>query len=418
MNMTKISEALEDFNPWWKGKFSLQYKDREVYGEMQKFMKMPQIMALTGLRRVGKTTLMLKIAEDFLNNGADPRSILYFSFDEFDDIEIRVMLREYEELAEKKLEEGRYLVLLDEVQKLKNWENQLKTVYDVFGKNAKIFISGSESLFIKKKSKETLAGRIFEFKVEQLSFKEFLSFKGIESKPVGLHRRELLAMLAEFSLTMGLPELVGIKDKEIIKKYVREGLIEKIIYRDIPKMFRIKDVSVLQTLLNIFIEEPGQLVDVSGLAKDMKISRQTLANYLNYLEQAFLLRKLYNFSRNRKKTERKLKKFYPALVSVDLLFREDDVSKSKVFEWLLINQLKGEFFWRDQYKNEVDLVLADKNPVPVEIKYGKIDVAGMLAFMRKFKTSHGYILSKNIEENRKIGDRTVSIVPAFKFLLR
>ncbi len=416
--MTKISEALEDFNPWWKGKFSLQYKDREVYGEMQKFMKMPQIMALTGLRRVGKTTLMLKIAEDFLNNGADPRSILYFSFDEFDDIEIRVMLREYEELAEKKLEEGRYLVLLDEVQKLKNWENQLKTVYDVFGKNAKIFISGSESLFIKKKSKETLAGRIFEFKVEQLSFKEFLSFKGIESKPVGLHRRELLAMLAEFSLTMGLPELVGIKDKEIIKKYVREGLIEKIIYRDIPKMFRIKDVSVLQTLLNIFIEEPGQLVDVSGLAKDMKISRQTLANYLNYLEQAFLLRKLYNFSRNRKKTERKLKKFYPALVSVDLLFREDDVSKSKVFEWLLINQLKGEFFWRDQYKNEVDLVLADKNPVPVEIKYGKIDVAGMLAFMRKFKTSHGYILSKNIEENRKIGDRTVSIVPAFKFLLR
>ncbi|RLI91742.1 MAG: ATP-binding protein, partial [Candidatus Altiarchaeales archaeon] len=62
--MTTIKEALKDSNPWWKGKFRLEFKEREIYKQIQKFLPLPQIIALTGLRRVGKTTLMLKIVED------------------------------------------------------------------------------------------------------------------------------------------------------------------------------------------------------------------------------------------------------------------------------------------------------------------------------------------------------------------
>ena len=158
-------------------------------------------------------------------------------------------------------------------------------------------------------------------------------------------------------MTQGFPELVGIKDKGVIKKYIRESIVEKVIYRDMPKLFKIKDITIIESLLNILMEEPGQLIELSDLAKELKISRQTLSNYLRYLEEAFLLRKLYNFSRSRRKVERKLKKYYPTIVSVDLLFREDELSKSKVLEWFLVNQLKAEFFWRDPYKNEVELIL-------------------------------------------------------------
>ena len=416
MSMAEIKELLKDFNPWWKQEFELVYKERELFAQLQKFLPLPQMIALTGLRRVGKTTLMFKIVEDAIKGGVEPTNIVYFSFDEFT-VAIRTIMKVYEELLEKNLRKGKYILLLDEVQKVDDWENQLKTVYDTFGQHVKIVISGSESLFIKRKSKETLAGRMFEFRVQTLSFKEFLSFKGAEFKPVDIYTRELAKLFNEFTFTLGLPELVGITEKDIIKKYVREGLVEKIVYRDIPTLFRIKDITVMESLLNIFTEEPGQLVDISTLAKQLGISRQTLAMYLDYLEKAFLLRKLYNFSKNQRKVERKLKKFYPTLISVDLLFREDNLSKSKVFEWLLVNQLQAEFFWRDPYKNEVDVVIPNKIPKPVEIKYGKIDTTGLSAFMRKFNINEGYVISSSLQEKRKIDGKNIFITPAFKFLL-
>ena len=137
---------------------------------------------------------MFKIIEDKIKSGFNKKKIIYFSFDEFKDISIRELIKEYETITEQEFKKGKYMLLLDEIQKLNDWENQLKSIYDIFGEAIKIIISGSESLFIKKKSKESLAGRIFEFKIEQLSFKEFLSFKNFEFKPVGLHEKELIKL--------------------------------------------------------------------------------------------------------------------------------------------------------------------------------------------------------------------------------
>ena len=416
--MAKIRDVLKLSNPWWTENFKVEFKEREIYKEIQKFMSLPQIIALTGLRRVGKTTLMFKLAEDRIRTGFDPKNIIYFSFDEFREIEIRDVMNAYEELVEKDFKEGKYLLLLDEIQKLGNWDDQLKRTYDLFGKNIKIIVSGSESLLIRKKSKETLAGRMFDFKVEPLSFKEFLRFKGTNFEPVGLYEKELFQQFKEFCVTLGFPELVGIREKDVIKKYVVESIVERVLYRDMPRLFKIRDISVIESLLDMFMEEPGQLVEISSLAKELKISRQTLSNYLTYLEESFLIRKLYNFSRNRRKVERKLKKYYPTVISVDVLFNEDDLSKSKVLEWLVVNQLKAEFFWRDPYKNEVDVVLPNKKLTPAEIKYGKTSFEGLLAFMNKFKVSQGYVISLSQEREQEIAEKKISVLPAYKFLLR
>lgn len=416
-NMPKIKDVLRDLNPWWKDEFSIEYKQREIYNQIKKFIPLPQIIAFTGLRRVGKTTLMLKIIEDAIEEGFDSRSIIYFSFDEFRDVEIRAVMNEYEELMEREIGTGKYLLLLDEIQKLSNWENQLKSFYDVFGKRIKIIISGSESLFIRRKRKETLAGRIFEFKVELLSFKEFLLFKEVDFEPVGLYERELAKLFNEFTSTFGFPELVNIKEKDVIKKYVKESIVEKVVYRDIAGLFKIKDISVIESLLNVIMEEPGQLIELSGLAKELKISRQTLSNYIVYLEESFLIKKLYNYSGSRRKTERKLKKYYPAVISPDLLFREDNISKSHIFECLVVNQLKAEFFWRDPYKNEVDIVMTNGEAVPIEVKYGKLDFKGLLAFMKRFNVNAGYVISRDKEETRKNNGQIISVVPASKFFL-
>jgi len=415
--MTRIRDALVELNPWWKEEFSLEYRNREVYREIQKFLAMPQMVALTGLRRVGKTTLMLKMAEDAIRKGFDPKDVLYFSFDEFREIKTREVLSEYEKLTGRDLGKGRRLVLLDEIQKLAGWQNELKAVYDRYRRNLKIIISGSESLFIRKGSRENLAGRLFEFKIDPLTFREYLVFRGMVYKPIDLYEKELANLFDEFILTQGFPELVGVKDRSVIRKYLRESIVEKVVFRDLLSLLEIRDISLLESLLNILTEEPGQLLEVSELAGELAVSRQTLSNYLSYLEQAFLVRKLYNYSTGRRKVERKLKKFYPTIVSADLPFRDDDLSRSRVFEWIVVNQLKAEFFWRDRYKNEVDVVLTDAKPVPVEIKHGKMDFSGMEAFMDRFKVDRGYAISLDKEDMRKIDGRTIFVVPAYKFLL-
>jgi len=415
--MSNIRDGLVESNPWWKGDFDLEYKDREAYREIQRFIALPQIVALTGLRRVGKTTLMLKIAKDAITEGFDPKAVVYFSFDEFHESQIREVLREYETIMHEDLGSGRHLILLDEIQKLHGWEDQLKAVYDRHRKKLKIIISGSESLFIRKGSRENLAGRIFEFKIEPLSFKEYLLFLGTKYEPLELYERELARLFDEFMLSEGFPELVGVKDKLVVKKYLRESVVEKVVFRDLSGLLAIRNIASLESLLNILIEEPGQLVEISELAGQLRISRQTLSDYLYYLEQSFLVRKLYNYSKGRRKVERKLRKYYPTVVSADILFRDDEMSRSRALEWVCVNQLKAEFFWRDKYKNEVDAVLTNNKPIPVEVKHGKPDLVGLNAFMRKFSIKKGYVISRDREETREVNGRKIFIVPAYKYLL-
>lgn len=419
--MPDIREALREFNPWWTGEFELDYKERELYEKIKKFMDQPQIIGLTGLRRTGKTTLMLKVAKDSIEDGKDPKNILYFSFDEFQNTEIRKIIKNYEEITEKDFNDSETLLLLDEIQKLDNWANQLKTIYDTSKEKTKIIISGSESLFIRAESKENLAGRIYEFKLKTLSFREYLNFKDVEYKPTGVHQDKIERLFREYTKTLGFPELVGVRDKEIIKKYIEENIVEKVIYKDLATLVKTRDVAKLESILNIIMENPGQIIKKKDLANELNISRQTLSNYLSYLEKSFLIKKLYNYSRNQRKVERKLKKYYPAVLSTNLLFKQDSLSRSKVFEWLLATKLDPDFFWRDQYKNEVDFVLTKKGDkekfLPVEAKYGKISMKGIERFMDRFDKEKGIILTKTREDEIKKKNKRIQLQPAFKYLL-
>jgi predicted AAA+ superfamily ATPase len=416
--MPQIKEVMVEMNPWWKEQFVLEgYRKREIYAEIQKFMPLPQIIGLTGLRRVGKTTLMLKIAEDLMKNGTHPTNVLYFSFDEFRSTKIREVLKEYENVTGKNLREGKFLILLDEVQKLAGWQDELKALYDLYKGKVKFLVSGSESLFIKKEIKEVLGGRFFEFKVNPLSFREYLEFKSVKYEPVDMYERELEKLFREFLIAQGFPELVGITDRSVVRKYLRESIVEKVIFRDLPLILGTIDVSLIESLLNLMMEEPGQLIQISELAGALGVSRKTVSNYLAYLEQSFLLRKLYNFSPSRRKVERKLKKYYPVIISVDLMFREDELSASRVLEWIVVNQLGANFFWRDPYKNEVDVVVGKEKPVPVEVKVHKVDISGLLRFMGKFGVKKGYVVTSDLEEERKIHGYIVSVLPAFKLLI-
>ncbi len=407
MENQKIIDALERSNPWWKGRFELDYKPREIYEEIKKFINKRQIISLTGLRRTGKTTLLFKIIKDSFSK-YEKENILYFSFDDFKEIRLDEVIESYFELMKKEKNDS-ILILFDEIQKIHGWEEQLKRIYDE-NKKIKFIISGSESLFIRKGTRESLVGRMFEFQIKSLNFKEFLNFRGKKFENLGLYKKEIFSEFKKFLFCNGFPEIVD-EDEEFIRKYIKENVIEKIIYRDIPQILPIENPEILFQMFSVIAKEPGQIIQMNKIANELNISRQTASNYLDYLEKSFLIRKLYNFSRNARKTQTRLKKYYPVVLFPEKI--ENREFFGKVFETFVVNELNAEFFWRDVYKNEVDIILKNKETIPIEIKISNIETKPLSLFIHKFKLKKGFIITYDKEKD--LGK--IKVVPFYKYIL-
>lgn len=406
-----IIKDMKETNIWWtKNLPTSEYKDRAIYQEIKRFMKLRQIVAITGLRRVGKTTMMLKFIKEYLTTGFSKQNIFYFSFDDYSSVRISDIIDVYKKLFNKDLRSESYLFVFDEIQKIKNWEEQLKRVYDTYPR-IKFLISGSESLFIRRKSRESLAGRIFEFKLNPLNFKEYLDFKNKKFDNLELYRDEILREFNSFLMCNGFPELID-KEPEVIRKYIQEGVIDKILYHDMSEVFEIKNLAVVRKIFDIIYNSPGQIIELQQFAGEVGITRHLLSEYLEYLEESFLIKKLYNYSRNARKTQRRLKKYYSTLLNPLLI--EDDFAK--IFEQALVIYSNADFFWRDAYKNEVDIIKIDPLTA-IEVKSGEIKEGSLISlkkFIEKFKPKKAIVLSYETERETK----SIKVIPAWKWLLK
>ncbi len=410
MNEEKIQEALGRSNKWWKGTFKLEFKSREIYSEVKRFFPKRQIVALVGLRRTGKTTIMFKLIEEAFKT-MEKEHIVYFSFDEFKEVRLDDVLKSYQRLFKKDISNGKFLFLFDEIQKIENWEEQLKRLYDE-NSNIKFIISGSESLFIRKKSKESLAGRMYEFNIKTLSFKEYLDFKDKKFNNLQLYREEILREFNHFLISNGFPEII-MENKEDSAKYIKENVIDRVIFQDIPQIFSIDEPEILNQIYKIILNDPGEIINMEELAGELGITRQTISLYLDYLEKSYMIKKLYNYSRNARKTQRRFKKYYPTIISPDIIDKQELFGK--LFETALVNLLNAEFFWRDNFKNEVDIIKTDPL-TSIEIKSGDIkerDLSSIEKFNKKFKPTKAIVLSYDIK--KEFGE--ISIIPFYEYLL-
>ncbi|MFH1286043.1 MAG: ATP-binding protein [Candidatus Micrarchaeota archaeon] len=411
----KIRRMLVEFNPFWKTAPKSDYKERQVYLQIKRLINEPQIVSLCGLRRTGKTMLLQKIISDLLiKHPAD--SILYFSFDDFQGLELLDVIQAFREIHGK---DPKFL-MFDEVQKLPNWAEKVKVLYDT--KKYKIFVSGSESLFLRHGSRESLAGRIYEFEIKKLSFAEYLNFAGkaeMAKKPK-LYEVELKKELENYLLTAGFPEMIGKENKALITQYIRTAIVEKIVFIDMPKIYPIENPSQLLSILEILMDNPGMTVDFASFSQELGISRQTLSKYFEYLEMAHLIVKLHNFSRNRSTSEKRLRKFYPTFLSSAMSLDKGEEHLGKLIETLCVVATDANFFWRDQYKNEVDIVLQKEQCLlPIEVKYRNEPERnmGLEKFCRKYNCEKAIVVTKDEGKHAK-GVAGVQWMPVHEFLLR
>ncbi|GAB4218625.1 MAG: hypothetical protein Fur009_0250 [Candidatus Microgenomates bacterium] len=155
-------------------------------------------------------------------------------------------------------------------------------------------------------------------------------------------------------------------------------LSKKIIFEDMVKVFSFDYPEVAYSIVKYLAQYPGALINLINLSKDLKISNKTLSLYFDYLSQAFLIKKFYNFSKNIVSTEKRLKKYYLSSPSFSYSL-VDFPNPELLFENYFASILNTNYFWQDQYKNEVDfIVVKDNDILPYEIKYKKISKSKIL----------------------------------------
>ena len=412
---TKIN--LFKYNPHWEKQYRYPYsKTRQIFEKLKNTISKRQIVEIVGLRRTGKTTLLFQIINHLLEKKINPFSLFYFTFDE-EKINLDDLFQLFSLQTQINLKKERVFIFLDEIQKLPNFQNQLKVYYDIYP-NLKFFISGSTSLFVKKKSQESLAGRIIEFYLPPLNFKEYLYFKDKEEileKPLVFERE----IEKEFEVFLKSQFIESVFLKEISeKKEYFISIIKKIVFEDIPQIFPVEHPEVLWQIVKIIGQNPGILIDYQNLSKEIGISNKTLSSYLFYLEEAFLVKKIYNFSRNLITSEKKLKKFYLTSPSLSLAF-SDFIEKGKLVENLLISLKNYKFFWRDAYQHEIDFInIENKKIIPIEVKYkkeiDKKDLKSLVIFSKKYQTKRAIIFWKNIVASKeKIRDLKIEKLPVY-----
>jgi len=412
------------FNEWWttnKVKPSLlkEYK-RPLFFKIQKYMKDRQILLITGLRRVGKTTLMYQLIQHLLDEKVKSLHILYFSFDEeivdFDDL-----INTYEEkILKKKIQNERIYIFLDEIQKLKNWQNKIKIFYDLYP-NIKFIISGSASVQISKKAKESLAGRVFDFLLEPLTFKEFLEWKNIriDKKKLELFQRDIIPVFYDYLRKGGFPEIVNEEDDEKIKNYIKNNIIERIIYKDLPEEFGIKDYELLKTLIELIANQPGMIVNYDALSRNLKKNKKTIIDYFFYLQYALLIKIVANYRENFLVSSRKMRKAYIANTAISFALVPDFYSDSfleKIAENFAVIETDAKNYYRNKY--EVDIILKiGKEILPVEVKYGKAEINSTLKFLSEFKLKKAIILTKDVFAKKTLDKKKILLLPLWAFSL-
>lgn len=419
LNLDKLSEM----NSWWKighirAELIPPYR-RELFYEIQKYIKLRQIIAVVGLRRTGKTTILLQTIDMLIKEGVAPERVLYFSFDENVE-DLRDVIDLYREsILKKDIAAGDVYIFLDEIQKLKDWQNKIKIYYDQYP-GIKFFISGSASLNILLSAKESLAGRIFYFNLDLLSFEEFLELRGknvekIKSN-VGLWKHEIKSELNDYFLKP-LPEITDVDD-DIAKRYIKESIIEKTIFRDLSTLFKIKDIELIEKLIRIMASNPGMIINLDEISREVGRSRQTVSNYLYYMKICFILKDVKNFRGSFKVSSRKLKRYY--LIHPCVAVALANPTQGKLAENLIQFITKAEHFWRDGDKEVDFILLKDESIIPIESKYSTTvrirDIKGLIQFMEKYDVRTGFVVTEDYEATEEQEDKIIRFVPLWKWI--
>ncbi len=455
----QIIGRLKVDNPWWtEGKIPDYYTRMSPRLYLNIFMPLVQsvglqrALILMGPRRVGKTVMMFHAIQQLIDNGTPAQNIIYISVETpiYNKIYLeQLFILACQILGKEPMQQQMY-VFYDEIQYLKDWEINLKSLVDTYH-NVKFIASGSAAAELKEKSNESGAGRFTDFNLPPLTFYEYIHLKGYSNimlpSAIDLQCKDMTRIYRTIDLRLlnslfidyinygGYPEVVFSEEiRENPGQFIRHDIIDKVLLRDLPSLYGISDVQELNSLFTMIAYHSGAQFSYESLSKESGVKKETLKKYISYLEAAFLVkvvRRTDDTARHyQRETQFKIYLTNPSLrcalfqpISEQDIEIGDMVETTVMAQWFPRQGVQIRYAnWRTgKQQGEVDIVglnIARQKPDwAVEIKWTDRfferpnELASLKYFLEKNQMTQAIVTSITQEGTKKIDDMALHFIP-------
>lgn len=354
-----MEELFYKSNPWWEDSYLFNGKKRELYlRQLESHFINKDIIFLTGLRRVGKTSILKNFISQLINEKKiTSKYIFYISLDllALEELSITQILQEYRKLHKIASNQKIYL-FLDEITSKESYSQELKNLYDL--EDIKIYASSSSASLLRDKN-AYLTGRQRIVEVMPLDFNEYLEFKNIKIKKSDSYLLD--GYFEEYMSDGGMPEYVLNGDISYL-----QNLIDNILYKDIIAYHNIKNEQAVRDFYRLLMERSGKQLSLNKIANILDIGVDSAKRYLSYFEDTYLIYTIEKYGKlnERLKNPKKVYAGDVGLKNIATGFRD----KGAVFEnlvFLKIKNLKPSYF----YEGGVELDFITQDKVLIEVKY-------------------------------------------------
>lgn len=324
-----VQEYLADTNPWWVAGRGVDaevraWPRRAYFASFMRLVKATDVrraVVLIGPRRVGKTVMLTQAVQALMDMGVAGSRIMVAQMDVplFSGQTLASLVKLFIEIHRHAADDANQplYVFLDEIQYLKDWETHLKVLVDNY-KGVRFVATGSAAAALRMKSRESGAGRFSDFVLPPLTFAEYLDFCGQADlvQDIGdpdaarpqYHAPNIAALNAEFINYLnygGFPEAVmNLSVRQDPRRYLRQDIVDKVLQKDLPSLFGISDTQELNRFFNVLCYNTGMELAPAGLSKDTGLSKARIEEYLEYLEAAFLIKRVHRLGDNARRLQR------------------------------------------------------------------------------------------------------------------
>ncbi len=361
-----IFETLSDWNYW--DKQLPQTISRPIYEkEIARKAAVGEILVLKGVRRSGKSTLLINEMKRLLSEGRETKDFLYVNFEDarFNNhlsLDLMEQVKEtYREFVNPDKTRKPH-IFLDEVQHIEAWEKWVLKEYGT--KSSHLYVTGSSSSLLSNDIGTAVSGRYLDIEVYPLSFPEFLHFNGItiNTKSDRISKKfEVNKAFRQFITQGGFPKMVEIHDEET-RQDLLQTYFDSILLRDIIARHKLSNYRALQEMSTFLLAGTASLNSTNKLKNMLGISYEKARDYCGFLEEASLIFQLPRFSWSLKKQMVNVRKFYAIdtgianRVSFQVGSRQGQNIETIVF--LELHRRKQEvFYYKTQNEREVDFVV-------------------------------------------------------------
>jgi uncharacterized protein len=430
MDKNKLFGILNDWNYWDKP--LPEFVARETYqAKINNYLSSGEVIVLKGIRRSGKSTLMINHIRHLIVNGVDIKEILFVNFEdprfngETDSELLEQIFEVYKEFVNN---ETKPHIFLDEVQNVAQWEKWVLTGYEL--NRAHFYITGSSSKLLSREFGTALSGRFLAINVLPLSFREYLSFKGMpepDKKNLVTQKVRYKIAFNEYIKEGGFPKISYLEDdlkrEEIIMYY------ETIILKDIVARHNLKNYDNVKKVALYLLSNIGKPLNLNKVRTSLSLSYDLADNYFEYLKDTFLLFEVnqYDYSINKQFSSRR--KVY-CIDNGILTYTSFRISEDygRYLENLVFVELmrRGQDVYFHQGKKECDFVIREGINIRQAIQVSrtlqdeetkKREMEGLLEALGTYGLNDGMILTEDEEYEMNVENRRIIVKPVWKWLL-